>query len=78
MGSRGSRGIGRCPNNFEKKLIKHDLKILRNGTASAIVSDHLCSIERQSVMASECVYTGATCGVVPVEPIHIYLSVLGA
>ena len=36
------------------------------------------AIERQSVMTSECVYTGATWGVVSVELIHIYLSVPGA
>ena len=48
------------------------MKVLRNGTATAIASDHLWSMVRQSV-ASECVYTSATWGV----PIHVYLSVPG-
>ena len=48
------------------------MKVLINGKASAIASDHLWSMVRQS-MASKCVYTRATSGV----PIHIYLSVPG-
>ena len=63
---------GRRPN--KKNNIKHDLKILRNWKASAIASDHRWSMERQSVVAFACAYTDATWGV-PVEPIHIHLSV---
>ena len=53
--------VSRRPNNFEKKnKISKYLKVLINGTASAIASDHLWSMVRQSV-ASKCVYTNATC-----------------
>ena len=47
-GGRGGRGGGRRPNNFEKKISKY-LKVLINGTASALASDHLWSMVRQSV-----------------------------
>ena len=57
----------------KKKKIEHILNILRNWKASAIACDHLWSMERQSVMASTCVYTGATWGV----QIHINFSVPG-
>ena len=55
---------------LKKKLIKQNLKVFRN--ASAIASDHLGSMVRQSV-AFGFVYTSATWGV----PIHISHSVPG-